>query len=90
MNITEHEELLKSLLLGWKNLKVLNTLKEVAPTFEGSELTSLHTIPRAEDRTLVIIKSNMYQAYLNQLKIWQTVSNIKLIFLFFKMSNNKG
>ena len=63
MNVTKHEELLKSLLLSWKNLKLLNTLTEVALTFEGSKLTSLHAIRRAEARTLVIIKSNMLQAW---------------------------
>lgn len=56
MNVTKREKLLKSLLLSWKNLKLLNTLTEVALTFEESELTSLHAIPRAEARTLVIIK----------------------------------
>lgn len=56
MNVRKHEKLLKSLLLSWKNLKLLNTLTEVALTFEESELTSLHAIPRAEARTLVNIK----------------------------------
>lgn len=48
MNVTEHEELLKHLLLSWETLKLLNMLTEVALTFEGSKLTSLYII--AEQR----------------------------------------
>jgi len=46
MNVTEHEELLKSLLLSWKNLKLLNTCTEAALTFEGSEQTSCYAPSR--------------------------------------------
>lgn len=41
-NVTEHKELLMSLLLSWKNFRLLNMLMGVAMTFEGSELTLLH------------------------------------------------
>lgn len=57
-NVTEHKELLMSLLLSWKNFKLINMLIGVAMTFEGSELTSLHIITRAEARSLVIKKSD--------------------------------